>query len=224
MKKHTTISKMSRNDDKTANDAKRKRLWRYIEDCFDVLGVSLEKFKNIKKKKCYGKYNINETLEELITTAWESKDGLPTQGKIYDSVKINSMEGDDIRKLVCHTVREFIVENFNDDVYEDLKSVIRDNIKKLDDLSLGRMERVKSEHDSLYSAAIFCLFGVDISNEEKLSAYFADIEKCYKRYESDESVWFNEDDIKLIDFLRINDYLQKAIDDLELSWMLRIKN
>ena len=50
MKKYTTISKMSRNDDKTANDAKRKRLWRYIEDCFDVLGVSLEKFKNIKKK------------------------------------------------------------------------------------------------------------------------------------------------------------------------------
>ncbi len=189
---------------------------RYVADCFDALGVKIGAFKKIGGKRSNEAYKISEDLAIQIIEMVTSQEGLPSKGHIVDSIEGLTPFNDPTMKNVCFTVQQIIKANFDDELYEKKKAILRENItrvQKLCNQNYNGWRRAASD----VGKCLFCIFGVDVLNEETLSVYLEEIRICYKEFVCGTGEQLRKEDIKLLNFLRIENFLETMVRELEIA-------
>ena len=191
----------------------------YINNCMSALGVSLSEF-NIKK--AITKYQITDKLKEHILNVFEKSiqdDGRVTiinKTQLRKNIEYGAFGADTVTEDVVFVTKQFVKENFNDDVYEDLEKKLRAKIEELEEYRQKVYKRV-SNTGNLMDGLFVITLNKNIFDILEMEKYFLKVERCYKEYEIGDERKLNEKDMVILDFLGLWEKLKILNKQLDIE-------
>ncbi len=182
-----------------------RKIKTYIDNCLIALGSNLKAFNNIQKVDL----KISEDLKEHIIDTYIIGNGrFPNQAELSYSISRNAFGYETVSENVVFVTKQIVNDNFGDALYERKKVILRKRIREIENMRVEVETRVKSA--GCLTDGLFLLTGnKNIFDEKDLLLYFDDIKHCYKEYDIKDTKKLNEDDIKLINFLSIEERLNR---------------
>ena len=199
-----------------------EKIQTYIDNCMDALGASLYEFLSIKDVTSFKISGpLKDHLIDVLSAGLREVKG--ADGKLRHKVTIINksalakcmdigafgvgMPTEDAVFVTKHVVRD----NFDDEVYEKLKDILRYNIKHLESKRKKQLERLTKTGD-LRSGLFLTTFNQNIFNSAEMEKYFQTVFYYYKEVQPTDAPSLDVRDMVLISFMGLTQQL-KAIDE-----------